>query len=196
VRPGARALRNSLFAILENRADEISSRMSDLIVGLYEDWLWLDERIETIGCEIEDISQNEANCRRLMSVPGVGPMISTAMVAAIGTGEAFDRGRDFGAWLGLVPRQYSTGGRPILGRISKRGSRYLRTLFIQAAHVILMRPHNWERFSFGAWLQNAAPRLHRNKLATALANKLARIAWSVLRNGRAFDINRNEVTAV
>ena len=196
VRPGARAMRNSLFAILENRADEISLRMSDLIVGLYEDWLWLDERIETVSREIEEISQNEANCRRLMSVPGVGPMISTAMVAAIGTGESFDRGRDFGAWLGLVPRQYSTGGKPILGRISKRGSRYLRTLFIQAAHVILMRPHNWERFSFGAWLQNAAPRLHRNKLATALANKLARIAWSVLRNGQTFDINRKEATAI
>ena len=94
---------------------------------------------------------------------------------------------DVGGWLrrlGLVPRQYSTGGRSILGRISKRGSKYLRTLFIQAANVILMRPHNWERFSFGAWLLNAAPRLHRNKLATALANKLARIAWSILRNER------------
>ena len=85
MRPGARAMRNSLFAILENRADEISLRMSDLIVGLYEDWLWLDERIETVSREIEEISQNEANCRRLMSVPGVGPMISTAMVAAIGS---------------------------------------------------------------------------------------------------------------
>jgi len=86
-----------------------------------------------------------------------------------------------------VPRQYSTGGRSILGRISKRGSKYLRTLFIQAANVILMRPHNWERFSFGTWLSNAAPRLHRNKLATALANKLARIAWSILRNEKTFD---------
>ena len=80
--------------------------MSDLIVGLYEDWLWLDERIETLSGEIEQISHREANCTRLMSVPGIGPMISTAMVAAIGTGEAFERGRDFGAWLGLVPRQY------------------------------------------------------------------------------------------
>ena len=167
--------------------------MSDLIVGLYEDWLWLDERIETISREIEEISQKEANCLRLMSIPGIGPLISTAVVAAIGTGEAFDRGRDFGAWLGLVPRQYSTGGRSILGRISKRGSRYLRTLFIQAAKVILMRPHNWERFSFGAWLKNAAPRMHRNKLATALANKLARIAWSVLRNEKNFDTHRREV---
>ncbi len=196
VRTGARALRNSLFAILENREDEISPRMCDLIIGLYEDWLWLDERIETVSAEIEDISRREANCERLMSVPGIGPMISTAMVAAIGTGEAFERGRDFAAWLGLVPRQYSTGGKPILGRISKRGSRYLRTLFIQAANVILMRPHNWKKFSFGPWLEAASMRLHRNKLAVALANKLARIAWSVLRHGNKFDTHRIEAPAI
>src|ERR1019366_2430035 len=129
----------------------------------------------------------EYACRRLMSVPGIGPLISTGLVAAIGTGEAFERGRDLGAWLGLVPRQYSTGGRSILGRISKRGSKYLRTLFIQAAKVLLIRPQNWPRYSFGAWLKTAAERLHRNKLAVALANQLARIAWSVLRHDRAFD---------
>ena len=196
VHKGARALRNSLFAILQNRRDEISPRMSDIIVGLYGDWVCLDERIESTTAEIEMISKREANCQRLMSVPGIGPIISTAMVAAIGTGEAFDRGRDFGAWLGLVPRQYSTGGKTILGRISKRGSRYLRTLFVQAAHVILMRPHNWEKFSFGPWLERASQRMHKNKLAAALANKLARIAWSVLRHGKAFDSNRIEVTAV
>ena len=89
-----------------------------------------------------------------------------------------------------------SGRRPILGRISKRGSKYLRTLFIQAAHVILMRPHNWQKFSFGPWLTEAATRLHRNKLATALANKLARIAWSVLANRRAFDSNRSEIVAI
>ncbi len=103
VRTGAHALRNSLFAILQNRSDEISPRMSDLIVGLYEDWLWFDQRIETITQEIEAISKQEKNCQRLMSIPGIGPLISTAMVAAIGTGEAFERGRDFGAWIGLVP---------------------------------------------------------------------------------------------
>jgi len=196
VRTGAGALRNSLLAILENRQDEISPRMRGLIVGLYEDWICLDQRIEALTGEIDQIGEKEANCRRLMSVPGIGPLISTAVVAAIGTGEAFERGRDFAAWLGLVPRQYSTGGRSILGRISKRGSKYLRTLFIQAANVILMRPHNWQRFSFGTWLQNAAPRLHRNKLATALANKLARIAWSVLRNETIFDAARREVMAI
>ncbi len=196
VRTGAHALRKSLFAILRNREDEISPRMSDIIVGLYEDWLWLDERIDSTTQEIELISRCEDNCQRLMSIPGIGPMISTAMVAAIGTGEAFDRGRDFGAWLGLVPRQYSTGGKPILGRISKRGNRYLRTLFVQAAHVILMRPNNWEKFSFGDWLQQASQRMHKNKLAAALANKLARIAWSVLRHGQTFKTRQIEVSAV
>ena len=196
VRAGAHALRNSLFAILKNRADEISPRMCGIIMGLYEDWLWLDQRVEGTTSEIEAISQCEGNCQRLMSVPGIGPVISTAVVAAIGTGEAFERGRDFGAWLGLVPRQYSTGGKPILGRISKRGSKYLRTLFVQAAQIILMRPKNWEKFSFGAWLTEAAKRMHKNKLAAALANKLARIAWSILRHGKDFDTHRIEVTAV
>jgi len=187
VRAGARALRNSLFAILENRRGEISPRTASLILGLYEDWCGLDKRIETVTGAIEELSQVEPKCRRLMSVPGIGPIIATGIVAAIGRGEAFERGRDFAAWLGLVPRQHSTGGRTVLGRISKRGSKYLRTLLIQAAKVLLMRPHNWSRYSFGAWLKTASQRLHKNKLAVALANKLARIAWSVLHNEKAFD---------
>ena len=195
VRAGTSALRKSLFDILKNRRTEISPRIAGLIVGLYEDWLRLDERIEAVTKDIEDLSHREINCKRLMSVPGIGPLISTGLVAAIGTGEAFERGRDLGAWLGLVPRQYSTGGRSILGRISKRGSKYLRTLFIQAAKVLLMRPQNWPRYSFGAWLEGAAERLHKNKLAVALANKLARIAWSVLRNEKAFDTHL-EATAI
>ena len=193
VRAGPRALRNSLFAILENRKDEISPRMARLILDLYQDWCHLDERIDAVTGEIEELSRVEAKCQRLMSVPGIGPVISTGLVAAIGTGEAFDRGRDFGAWLGLVPRQYSTGGRSVLGRISKRGSKYLRTLLIQAAKVLLMRPHNWPRYSFGAWLKTASERLHRNKLAVALANKLGRIAWSVLRHDKAFDTHLEAV---
>ena len=93
--------------------------------------------------EIEAIARQDAGCERLMSVPGIGPIISSAMVAAIGSGEVFTKGRDFAAWLGLVPRQMSTGGRTILGRISKRGNRYLRVLFVQAAWVVLIRPKSW-----------------------------------------------------
>jgi transposase len=196
VRTGAHALDNSLHAILQNREDEISPRMRDIIIGLYEDWIWLDGRIDATTAEIETISKNEENCQRLMSIPGIGPIISTSMVAAVGTGEAFDRGRDFAAWLGLIPRQYSTGGKTSLGRITKRGSTYLRMLFVQAANVIMMRPQNWPKFSFGDWLQNASQRMHRNKVAIALANKLARIAWSVLRNKQTFDCHGIELEAV
>jgi Transposase IS116/IS110/IS902 family len=113
------------------------------------------------------------------------------MVAAIGTGEAFSKGRDFGAWLGLVPKQISTGDRTILGSISKRGNRYLRALFVQAAWVVLVKvgPKHWERYGLKSWIEAAKKRLHHNILAIALANKLARIAWSVLAHGRTFEAN-------
>ena len=122
-----------------------------------------------------------------ISVPGVGPIISSAVVAAIGTGDAFSKGRDFAAWLGLVPKQISTGDRTILGKISKRGNRYLRVLFVQAAWVVLIKPQSWERYGLKRWIEGAKKRLHRNVLAIALANKLARIAWAVLARGRAFE---------
>ncbi|MGY3034303.1 hypothetical protein ACVIIV_003473 [Bradyrhizobium sp. USDA 4354] len=117
-------------------------------------------------------------CSRLMTVPGIGPIISSAMVAAIGTGDVFSKGRDFGAWLGLVPKQISTGDRTILGKISRRGNRYLRVLFVQAAWVVLVRIKNRERYGLKSWIEVAKRRLHHNVLA--LANKLARIAWAVL----------------
>jgi transposase len=196
VRSGANVLRVSLPAILKNRKDEISPRMSDLIAGLMDDWLWLDARVERVSREIEQISKTEKACQRVMSVPGIGPIISTAVVAAIGTGEAFDRGRDFAAWIGLVPRQFSTGGRTTLGSITKRGSTYLRMLFVQAARVIMMRKKLWNKLSFGAWLEQAAARMNRHKLAIALANKLARITWSVLRNDQAFDADQDAVPAI
>ena len=94
-------------------------------------------------------------------------MTSSAIVAAIGTGDAFSKGRDFGAWLGLVPKQMSTGDRTILGSISKRGNRYLRWLFVQAAWVVLVKvgPEGWERYGLKSWIEAAKKRLHRNVLA-------------------------------
>ena len=130
-----------------------------------------------------------------MTVPGIGPIISSAMVAAIGSGAAFARGRDFSAWIGLVPKQMSTGDRTILGRISKRGNSYLRTLFMQAARVILLRPVSWPKHGFGVWLARAAQRLHPNVLAAALANKLARIAWTVLVQERSYEARFTKAAA-
>jgi len=193
IRRGIAALKNSLMIILRDRSDEISARMNTLILGLHQDWIWVDERIKLTSTEIEKVSETERNCKRLMTIPGVGPIISTATVAAVGTGEAFDRGRDFAAWLGLVPKQNSTGGRTTLGRITRCGNRYLRMLFVQAAKVIMMRPENWPQFSFGSWLEEASKRLHHNILGVALANKLARIAWSVLSSGKRFDYKEHDM---
>jgi transposase len=187
VRQGPSALRHALPDILAKRTDVLSSRMVWLVEGLTDDWRRLDARIDAVTTEIEAVATHDADCRRLAGSPGVGPIIASAMVAAIGNGSAFARGRDFGAWLGLVPRQSSTGDRTVLGAISKRGNRYLRTLFIQGARAVLLRPNSWARHGFQHWLDAAVKRLHRNVLAVALANKLARIAWAVLARGRGYD---------
>ena len=187
---GLRFLRQQLPDILAKRGDVLSPRMIRIMEDLSGDWRRLDERIEYTG-EIEPLAHDSESCRQLMSVPGIGPIIASAMVAAIGNGTAFAKGRDFAAWLGLVPKQMSTGDRTILGRISKRGNRYLRTLLMQGARVILLRPANWAKHSFGPWLTAAANRLHHNVLATALANKLARIAWTVLMQARSYEARAN-----
>ena len=127
--------------------------MMEIIRGLAEDWRYLDERVKALSSDINAIAKRNADCKRLMTVPGVGPIISTAMVAAIGSGDTFARGRAFGAWLGLVPRQHSTGGRQSLGRISKRGNPYLRVLFVQAAHAVLKRSASWERYGLKPWIR-------------------------------------------
>jgi transposase len=164
--------------------------MVRVIAELSGDLRHLDERLDEVTAEIETLAKADHACQRLMTVPGIGPIIASAMVSAVGDGAAFGKGRDFAAWLGLVPRQMSTGGRTILGRISKRGNTYLRTLFIRGARVILLRPENWPKHSFGPWLEAASRRLHRNVLAVALANKLARIAWSVLAGERHYEARR------
>ena len=196
VRQGQRFLRVELPDILATRCDVLSPRMVHMVEDLAGDWRRLDERIEGLSGEIEAFARQDTGCERLMSVPGIGPIISSAMVAAIGTGDAFSKGRDFAAWLGLVPRQMSTGDRTILGKISKRGNRYLRVLFVQAAWVVLIKPKIWERHGLKPWIEAAKKRLHHNVLAIALANKLARIAWSVLARGRNFEARKiDEATA-
>jgi transposase len=195
VRQGPHPLRFELPGILATRTDVLSPRMLRIIEGLAEDWRRLDQRIEGLSNEIETFARQDQACQRLMTVPGIGPIISSAMVAAIGTGDVFSKGRDFGAWLGLVPKQISTGDRTILGSISRRGNRYLRALFVQAAWVVLVKVRCWERYGLNSWIKAAKKRLHHNVLAIALANKLARIAWAVLNKGRAFTCVKTEEMA-
>src|ERR1700751_4177439 len=164
VRQGLPLLRAELPGILAKRTDLLAPRMLRVIEDLAADWRRLDERVEGLSGEIDALAHHDKGCERLMTVPGVGPIISSAIVAAIGTGDAFSKGRDFGAWLGLVPKQMSTGDRTILGSISKRGNRYLRKLFVQAAWVVLVKlgPEQWERNGLKSWIEGAKERLTLN----------------------------------
>src|SRR5258705_13502988 len=116
VRQGQPSLRAELPRILATPSDTLSPRMQRVIEALASDLRFVDDRIAGLSSEIEDLAKRDAGCQRLISIPGIGPIISSAMVAAIGTGDAFTKGRDFAAWLGLVPKQISTGDRTILGK--------------------------------------------------------------------------------
>lgn len=118
---------------------ELSPRVLRLIIALIDELNMLEARIDALTEEIEALAAEDDACQRLMSVPGIGVIILSAVVSAIGTGGTFKQGRDFAAWLGPVPRQVSTGGRTKLAGLSKRGNCYLRHLFVQAAHVILLK---------------------------------------------------------
>lgn len=186
IRQGREALRKELPRALA-MTDKLTPRMVHIVEDLALDWRRLDDRIEAISEEIASMAKADEGAVRLMTVPGIGPIISSATVCGIGRGDVFAKGRDFGAWLGLVPKQTSTGGTPILGRISKRGNKYLRQMYVQAARVVLLKKSSWERYGLKAWIEAViARRMHHNKIAIALANKLARIAWSVLHHERNY----------
>src|SRR6516165_582227 len=179
VRQGLRFLRAELPGILATRTNALSPRMLRILEDLSADWRRLDARIADLSGEIEALARQDKGCERLMSVPGIGPIISSAMVAAIGTGDAFSKGRDFGAWLGHVPKQLSTGDRTILGSISKRGNRYLRSLFTAGALAVI-RYAKIHGTGHRPWLSGLLARRPTKITAIALANKLARMAWTMM----------------
>lgn len=171
VRQGLRSLRSELPGILATRTDVLAPRMLRIIEDLAGDWRRLEVRIEDLSSEIEALARQDKGCEGLMTVPGIGPLISSAMVAAIGTGDVFSKGRDFGAWLGLEPKQISTGDRTILGKISRRGKATYARCSSQAAWVVLVKVKCWEHYGLKSWIEAAKKRLHHNVLAIALAQQ-------------------------
>lgn len=178
-------LRKNLPTVIEDADQNLSSHLRWLLERLWQEWKQLEIDVKTITEEIERISQENALCRRLLQIPGFGPLVSTATVAAIGNGAAFRRGRDFAAWVGIVPRQYSTGGKQKLFGISKRGNIYLRRMLIHGARAVLFRV-KYDTGGFGQWVHRLAQRAPRNKVVVAIANKLARMAWAVLSSGKPY----------
>ncbi|MGY4427570.1 transposase [Bradyrhizobium sp. F1.13.1] len=193
--PAGNAGAISLPDILATRTDVLSPRMLRIIEDLAGAWRRLDERIENLSSEIEALARQDKGCERLMTVPGIGPIISSAMVAAIGTGDVSRKAATSAPGLDWCRSRY----RPATARSSARYQgaeiRYLRALFVQAAWVVLVKVKGWERYGLKSWIEAAKKRLHHNVLAIALANKLARIAWAVLNKGRAFECVNTEETA-
>lgn len=145
----------------------------------------LEEAVALLDNEIDAQSRSDEACGRLEAVPGIGRLTASALRASVGNASAFKNGREFSAWLGLVPRQLASGGKPRLLGISKRGDAYLRRMLIHGARAVLR--HMNPKREVTQWLDSLSRRRHRNVVIVALANKLARIAWALLYHQRNYD---------
>jgi len=184
---GKRKLEQFLTVLMDEQGGAgLSPRMILLVADARAQWTELDRRIAAFDAEfVRWVKENE-DARRLTTIPGFAALVASALVAAVGRAESFDHGRDLSAWLGLVPRQFTTGGKPKLLGISKRGNKYLRRQLIHGARAAL--PHVAERNTpLGRWAKALMMRTHHNVAVVAFANKLARIAWAVLRRGEPFN---------
>jgi transposase len=186
VAQGRQKLERAVDEMLSAPDVPLSPRVRILVEDIRAEWRDIDGRIDTLNDAIAAEMREDEAARRLISIPGIGVLGATGLIAAIGDGSGFRRGRDLGAWLGLVPRQHSTGGKARLLGISKRGNKYLRMLFIHGARAALPHLAKGET-PIGAWLRGLLARGHRNVAVVALANKLARVAWAVLRRDRPFN---------
>jgi transposase len=187
---GRRKLEYALTILLDGTDEQgnvaLSLRTRALVKDMRTEWAELDQRIKAYDDEFAALAKAVETTRRLATIPGIGVLNATALSAAIGNGATFARGRDLAAWLGLVPRQATTGGKAKLLGISKRGNKYLRKLLIHGARSA-MPSLLATQTPLGAWLRALLTRVHKNAATVALANKLARIAWAVLRRGVAFN---------
>ncbi|MGO4305929.1 IS110 family transposase [Cupriavidus sp. RAF12] len=171
-----------LPALLDSPAVTLPPRLISLLLRLHRRYGLLSEEIAQLDSELKrQLDEDEAG-RRLLTIPGIGPITASCLLAMAGDMHGFKRGRDFAASLGLVPRQHSTGGRPTLLGITKRGDKHLRSLLVQGARAVMQRaPRRTD--ALGIWLRSLMQRRHSNVVACALANKMARIVWAILAKG-------------
>jgi len=180
-------LEEALPEILADATSKLSDSFRVLLAQLKIELDQLTARIEEMDVVMLQTAKENEACQRLTTIPGIGPVTATALVAAIGNGTQFRKGRDLAAWVGMVPREYTTGGRQKLLGISKRGNSYLRRLFVQCARS-LMQHRNKQHPALGNWLAQLVARAHQNVVIVALANKLLRMAWAVLCKNETYRI--------
>jgi transposase len=174
---------------LQVRQAVVEAELSDLARELFEELLDqlgdLDRRIAHIDKHLIAICRDKAACRRLVSIPGIGPVVATALLAAVDDGRQFGSGRDLAAWIGLVPRQYTTGGKPRLGGIGRRANHYLRRQIVHGARAVMSQAGR-RSDQRAEWMKAVAARRGFNRAVIAVANKMARAAWAILVRGEAY----------
>jgi transposase len=191
---GALKVKSHLRLIIDDQNNELTISSRELMQELYDELVDMEARLKKLEKKIKLICKENDQCRRILNIPGVGELTATAIIAAVPNANEFKNGRHMSAWLGLIPRQSSSGNKQVLLGISKRGDRYLRTLLIHGARSALCRCKNTES-KYGEWLTGKKASLSLNKAAVALANKNARIIWALLKTGKEFDCNQEMVAA-
>ena len=179
IRRGVPSVRRRLPEILEDGDNELSMVGRELVAQLYDELCALDERLDVFEGRLKTQFRDNPACQRLAKIGGIGPVTATAIVASVGNASVFDSGRGLAPWMGLVPRQYSTGGKTRLGSISKRGDRYLRTLLIHGARSVI-RHLGEKQDRRSCWLRQLVARRGKNVASVALANKNARGIWAIM----------------
>ncbi|MFT6915138.1 MAG: transposase [Motiliproteus sp.] len=184
---GISYIRKHIPMILEDAENDLTALFRGLLSELYDEMVHLDQRVDMLEQKLAVISTQHSDCQRLLTIPGIGLLTATVLVAAIGDISVFKNGRELAAWLGLVPRQHSTGGMPTLLGISKRGDTYLRTLLIHGGRTVVRVAHKYEDCR-NQWIKELDQRRGKNISAVAVANKNARIAWAVLSKKEAYQV--------
>lgn len=179
-------LRASIPFWLEDADNKLSDRFRRLLARLAEDLRYLDARVKEYDEEIALLAKEFPAAKRLMTLKGVGPIIATALSAALGAGDGFTKGRDFAVTLGLTPKHHGTGGKERILGISKRGDAYLRTLLIHGARSAVYAAKG-KTDPLSRWINALLERRHANVVIVALANKTARMAWALVRNNQDYD---------
>lgn len=185
VAAGPAALRAALPRLLEDASNELTPTARHVLHDLLEEWRELDKRIEALERSIKTTARTLAQTQRLMQIHGVGELIATAAVAKLGHGKQFKNGRQFSACLGLVPKEHSTGGVQKLGEMTRRGDNYLRRLLVQGAWAVVRYADKRED-RLSRWAREVVKRRGKHKAAIAVANKLARIIWAMVRHERTY----------
>jgi len=180
------ALRRAIPEWLEDAENGLTDFFRSLLHGLWDDLLTLEDRLKELDKEIDKLARSNEVAKRLQQLRGVGPIVATALVATVGDGAQYSKGRQMAAALGLTPRQSSSGDKHRLFGISKRGDVYLRTQMIHGARAVVSQAKHRDD-PLSRWVTDIAKRRHPNVAAVALANKTARMAWAMLRNDTNYD---------